>query len=189
MTREEVKAIFPNATDEEVTALLNKHNGEITAVKSSGINADELKSLREKAKKFDDYEADKLSAEEKLKKLTEEAETAKITNLKMLNKTKAVAEFVNCGLSEEDYKGFIDSIVSENEETTLNSAKSIAAMLTSQKKAVEDKLKEESLKNTPKPNGANDPQELSSAEQVAVNLASTRANISKKAAEGLKNYI
>lgn len=189
MTREDVKGIFPNATDEEITAFLNKHNGEVTAAKSSGVKADELATLRDKAKKYDDYEAEKLTAEQKLKKLTDEAEAAKITNLKMLNKTKAVAEFVNCGLKEDDYKGFIDSIVSDNEETTVNSAKSIAAMLTSQKKAVEDKLKEDGLKNAPKPQGAGGNDGLTSAEKIAEKLATDRATIAKTAAEGLKKYI
>lgn len=189
MTRDDVKGIFPNATEEEITAFLNKHNGEVTAAKSNGVKADELAELKEKAKKYDDYEAEKLSAEEKLKQLTEEAEKAKITNLKMLNKTKAVAELVNCGLSEDDYKGFIDSIVSENEETTVNSAKSIAAMLSSQKKAVEDKLKEDNLKNTPKPNGGNKNETLTSAEKIAESLAAGRAATAKVAAENFKKYI
>lgn len=189
MTREDVKGIFPNATDEEITAFLNKHNGEVTAAKSSGVKADELATLRDKAKKYDDYEAEKLTAEQKLKKLTEEAEAAKVTNLKMLNKTKAVAEFVNCGLAEDDYKGFIDSIVSDNEEATVNSAKSIAAMLTSQKKAVEDKLKEEGMKNAPKPQGAGGGTDLTAAEKLAENLAASKAATVKAAADGLKKYI
>ena len=65
----------------------------------------------------------------------------------------------------------------------------IAAMLTSQKKAVEDKLKEDGLKNTPKPQGAGGNDGLTSAEKIAEKLATDRATIAKTAAEGLKKYI
>lgn len=194
MTREDVKKIFPNASDEEITAFLNKHNTEITTAKAGNIKEDELKALREKAKKYDDYEKDKLSLDEKAKLALEEAEKAKSDNLRLLNRTKVISEFAGAGLKEDDYKGIIDSIVSEDEDMSVNSAKSIVSMLAAQKKSVEDNFKENVLKNTPHPGGSNTDEgqgddKLSEAEKLAVSFAKSRTSASKAAADGLKNYL
>ncbi|MDO4945686.1 MAG: hypothetical protein Q4E74_10870 [Ruminococcus sp.] len=194
MTREDVKKIFPNASDEEITAILNQHNSEVNTAKSGNIKADELKALREKAEKYDDYEKQKLTLDEQAKLALEDAEKAKSENLRLLNRTKVISEFAGAGLKEDDYKGIIDTIVSEDEETSVNSAKSIVSMLASQKKSVEDNLKESVLKNTPHPGGSNTDKgqgddKLSEAEKLAVNLAKSRTSAGKAAADGLKNYL
>ena len=47
MTREEIKKLFPEATDEQVSALLSSHHSEMNKLK------DDNKALKEKADKFD----------------------------------------------------------------------------------------------------------------------------------------
>jgi hypothetical protein len=112
MTREEIKQQFPEATEEQVSAILNAHHAE-------------LKPFKEKAELYDAAEQEKLSAEEKLNKLLAEAESAKAENFRMLNRTKAMAKFAAAGISEEHYSSLLDGIVSDDEEKTLAFADNI----------------------------------------------------------------
>ena len=123
MTREDVKKTFPEATDEQISAILNSHHSEMS-VKSKDYEA-QIAGLKTKADAFDKAEQDKLSEKEKLDKLLKEAEKAKADNLRILNRTKAEAEFVREGIKAEDYSGVLDGIVSDDEGKTLNLAKSI----------------------------------------------------------------
>lgn len=125
MTRDEIKKLFPEAADEQISALLNSHHADIDKLKE--IN----KSLKEKADRFDEAEREKLSQEENLNKLIEEANKAKAKNLRLLNRTKAAAKLTSLGISEEDYSPILDGFVSDNEESTLNFADALVKMITS----------------------------------------------------------
>ncbi|MDE7399181.1 MAG: hypothetical protein K2N06_06600 [Oscillospiraceae bacterium] len=116
MTRDEIRKLFPEATDEQISTLLSSHHNELNKLK------DDNKSLKEKADKFDAAEREKLSQEEKLNALIEEANKAKAENLRLLNRTKAAAKLTALGLSEEEYSPILDGFVSDNEEQTLNFA-------------------------------------------------------------------
>lgn len=190
MKREDVKKIFPDATEEQITNILNSHNTEIQTAKKGSISEDELTVLKDKAKKFDDYEADKLTAEEKIQNNLKASELAKSESQKILNKTKAIQEFLNNGFKEDDYKDIIDGIVSDDEEKTVNMAKSFINVLTNQKKAIEDDIKDKNLHDIHKPGASNiNDDDLSEAEQFATSLSKEVAKGAKSAQDTLKNYI
>lgn len=189
MTREDVKKIFPDASEEQITSILNNHNTEITTVKKSNLLADELEKLKDKAKKYDEYEADKLTNEEKIQKALEEAELAKAENLKILNKSKAIQELVKGGFAEDDYKDFIDGIVSEDEVKTINMAKSMVNLLSKKNAEFETEYKNKQLEEMLKPEGGSDGDDISEAEQFAENLAKNQAGTVKSAAEARKYYM
>lgn len=101
----------------------------------------ELRELKEKS----------MTDEEKL-----QLEMDKATNLqsqfqKELAKIRAKEIFVEAGLKAEDYSLILDSVVTENEDTTQTRAQSMVKLITAQRKAVEESVKAELLKNTPKP--------------------------------------
>lgn len=101
----------------------------------------ELRELKEKS----------MTDEEKI-----QAELDKATGLqsqfqKELAKIRAKEIFVEAGLKAEDYSLILDSVVTENEETTQTRAQSMVKLIAAQRKAVEDSVKAELLKNTPKP--------------------------------------
>ncbi len=189
MTREDVKKIFPDASEEQITSILNNHNTEIITVKKSNLSVDELKKLKDKAKKYDEYEADKLTNEEKIQKALEEAELAKTENLKILNKSKAIQELVKGGFAEDDYKDFIDGIVSEDEVKTINMAKSMVNLLSKKNAEFETEYKNKQLEEMLKPEGGSDGDDISEAEQFAENLAKNQAGAVKSAAEARKYYM
>lgn len=192
MTKEDILKIFPNATPEEIASILNSVDTEVAIAKKNRISDSDLDELRKKAKLYDDAEADKLSAEEKTKKLLAEAERSRNENLMLLNRTKAVSELAAAGLTEDDYKDVIDGIVYPDEEKTVNLAKSMAALISKKKSDYEAEFKDKRIKDMPKPDGGNDPPdgsgEKTEAERFAENIAKAQAGSLKAAAESRKFY-
>lgn len=162
MTRDEIKKLFPEATDEQISSLLSSHHNELNKLK------DDNKSLREKADKFDAAEREKLSQEEKLNKLIEEANKAKADNLRLLNRTKAAAKLAPLGLSEEDYSPILDGFVSDNEEQTLGFADALVKMITSTSAKAAAAAKQELMQTPPPAAGTTPPNTADSLkEQLA----------------------
>lgn len=189
MTREDVKKIFPNATEEEITAILNAHHNSIP---KPSVNDDELTELRNKAKKYDEYEADKLSSEEKVKKALEEAEQLKSANLKMLNRTKGLEELVKGGFTADEAEKFIDSLVTDNEESTLSNVKNIVDVYKIKSEALVKTAKENFMKNTPKPDnegeGGNPTPDKTEAEKIAERISTKQAESNKASQAALTYY-
>lgn len=150
MTRDEIKKLFPTATDEQISALLSSHHNELNKLKDANA------ALKEKADRFDAAERDKLSQEEKLNRLIEEANKAKADNLRLLNRTKAAAKLAPLGLSEEEYSPILDGFVSDNEESTLSFADALVKMIASTSAKAAAAAKQE-LMQTPPPAGGTVP--------------------------------
>lgn len=88
MTREDVLKLFPEATDEQITNLLNQNNSEVAREKTkAGQYKAKADSADELQKKLDELEAGNLSEIEKANKALETA-NAKIAELE---KTQAIA--------------------------------------------------------------------------------------------------
>lgn len=180
MTRDEVKKLFPEATDEQISSLLSSHHNELNKLK------DDNRTLKEKADKFDAAEREKLSKEEQLNKLLEDANKAKAENLRLLNRTKAAAKLAAAGLSEEESAPILDGFVSDNEEQTIGFAEALAKVIgvTSERAAAKEK---QSLLQTPAPARGSAPQNIQPnfAEQFA-NAAKANDMLSMiKAADGM----
>ena len=154
MTREQIKKLFPEATDEQVDAILDANSKDIGKAKQGKVSDDELAALREKAQKYEEVEAEKLSNEEKLKKTLADAEALKAQNAKLLSRTRAENVFVKAGLTEAEYGAFLDSIVAEDADATALVAESIAKAISAKAEAAKTATKEELLKSTPKPSEA-----------------------------------
>lgn len=76
MTREDVKKLFPDATEEQITSLLNQNNTEVAREKGK---AEKFKT------ELDDLKASAVNAEELQKKI-EEIEQSKMTDLEKVAK-------------------------------------------------------------------------------------------------------
>lgn len=153
MTREQVKEQFPDATEEQITALLNINGTDISNAKKGNIDAKELKRLQENDAAYKKLQDANLTDAEKIQKALDEAESSKKKFLKKSNRLEAEKILVAAGLTEEDYKDLIDGIVSDNEETTKALATSLAGMVSKQKEAAVQKTKEELMDGTKTPGG------------------------------------
>lgn len=105
---------------------------------------DKTASELAKAKsRISELENANLSDNEKLKKALEDAKKVKDEYNRKSIRLDVENVFVSGGLKEEDYKGVIDSIVTDNAETSVETAKNLISLITNQKKAAEQAVKKE----------------------------------------------
>ena len=151
MTREDIKKQFPDATDEQISALLDINGNDLTAAKKNNVEPKVLKQLQADSAAYKKLQETGLSDEEKIQKTLAEAEASKADFQRKSNRLDVEKILVGAGLTEEDYKDLIDGLVSEDAETSKALATSLATMLTKQKEAAVQKTKEELMDGTVKP--------------------------------------
>jgi hypothetical protein len=141
MTREDVKKQFPDATEEQITALLNQHNSEIQSEKNKAAkNDDEIKRLKGVEKELSDLKNQNLTDAEKLEQEKAETEAERVKLKKMQNRIEVEKILVAAGLSEDDYKEYIDGLVSDDLDASTKLANGIVGTLkTKVEKAGKDK--------------------------------------------------
>ena len=135
MTREDIKKQFPDATDEQISALLDINGNDLTAAKKNNVEPKVLKQLQADSAAYKKLQEAGLSDEEKIQKTLAEAEASKADFQRKSNRLDVEKILVGAGLTEEDYKDLIDGLVSEDAETSKALATSLATMLTKQKEA------------------------------------------------------
>lgn len=149
MTRQELKDLMPDITDEQISAVLAKHHEEISARTKAA--EDKFSAYKDKADKYDKEQADKLSEQEKYQKLMEEAAQIKAENTRLLNRTKVQEKFVKAGIKEECYSPLLDSIVSDDEGKSLAFADSLISSFSANAAAAAEAAKQAAMQ-TPAPN-------------------------------------
>lgn len=149
MTRQELKDLMPDITDEQISAILAKYHEEINARAKAA--EDKFSTYKDKADKYDKEQADKLSEQEKYQKLMEEAAQIKAENTRLLNRTKVQERFVKAGIKEECYSPLLDSIVSDNEGKSLAFADSLINSFSANAAAAAEAAKQAAMQ-TPAPN-------------------------------------
>lgn len=154
MTREDVKKQFPEATEEQITAILDINGADLSAAKKNNIDPKELKRLQGIETEYKKLQDADLTDAEKIQKALKEAEDSKNEFAKKSNRLDVEKIFVAAGLTEEDYKDLIDGIVSEDAEKSKTMANGMVAMLTKQKEAAIQKTKEELMDGTGGSGGA-----------------------------------
>lgn len=159
MKKEEILELFPEATEEQVAKLLEKHSAEIDEQKQEAekqkksSKAAEARA-KEAEKELEDLKSNGLSETEKLQKenekhletiarLEREAVTAKVNSI-----------FAESGMGADAYTPFSDVFSSLDEETAIAKAKAVVKSFTDARTATENRVKEEMLDNTPGGSGS-----------------------------------
>lgn len=184
MTRDELRAIMPDITEEQISAILSKHHDEVSAKAKAA--EDKFSAFREKAEKYDKEQADKLSEQEKLQKELEKAQKLVAENSRLLNRTKVTAKFVEAGIKEESYSSLIDDIVSDDESKSLQFAENLIKAFSANAAAAAEAAKQEAMQTPPPAPGGNVTPVLTAQEQY--DKAATGGSILDviKAADALK---
>lgn len=193
MTREDIKKEFPDATEEQITALLNINGNDIETWKKKVPKKAEYDELLRKAGEYDKLEEAGLTDEEKVQKALKDAEVAKAEFAKKTNRLDAEKILVGAGLSEEDYKDLIDGIVSDDADTTKSMATNLANLITKQKESAIQKTKEELMDGTHTPGGSGGSggsggEEKTEAERFAESLLDGKETDSQSADDIIGNY-
>lgn len=152
MTREQVKAIFPDATDEHIDAFLNANGADINkAKKSAADNNAEFERLKAIEKEYEKLKGSTLTEQEKLQKQLEAAEKAEKLFKRQTNKVSAEKLFVAAGLKDDEYSELLEYIVTEDTDQTTKTAMSFVGILKAQKAATEKAVKEQLMRDNPRP--------------------------------------
>lgn len=154
MTREQVKELFPDATEEQITSLLNINGTDITAAKKNNVDPEVLKQLQADSEAYKKLKEADLTDAEKIQNALKDAAASKAEFQRKSNRLDVEKILVGAGLTEEDYKDIIDGLVSEDAEASKTLATNMANMMTKQKEAAIQKTKEELMDDTKGAGGA-----------------------------------
>lgn len=183
LTREDIKKQFPDATDEQITALLNSYQADIQEERrKAAADAAEVKRLKGVENELETMKNEKLTDQEKLDKALKDAEAEKSKYIKAQNKVKVAEELVKAGLTEEDYSGFIDSFVSEDLNTSLASVQAFTKTFAA-KNAAAAKAKEKELTDGLGDDGGSDGEKGKGEKTPDVEFAEKLAGTMPKAPE------
>ena len=172
MTRDDIKKQFPDATEEQIKALLNINGTDIEGAKKNNVDPKVLKQLQEDSAAYKKLQEADLTDAEKIQKALADAAASKADFQKKSNRLDVEKILVGAGLTEEDYKDLIAGLVSEDADASKALATNLANMLTKQKEATVQKTKEELMDRTKTPGGSGNSGnvEKSTAEKIAQKL-------------------
>ena len=173
-------------TEEQNASFLKNVSNEIKNVEEKTVtDKEEIERLKAIEAEYEAEKEKTMSAEERAKKLEEamqkqtaSAREKEIEFAKKISRLSVENVLKEKGLSEEDYSGFIDGLVSENEEESkaraMNLANVLSAKLESQKETMNADFEKWKLENTPNPNGVSGAGK-SKANELAEKLAKEKA--------------
>lgn len=186
MTREDVKRIFPDATDDQITSFLNQSNSDVAKEKAKAQKAKEqadkaeaLEKELEELKKQNMTEAEKAELERQKEKAANEKrisdlESALATSQKEALTGKITSIFANAGMKGDAYVGAIKAFSNMNAEDALKEAQTFVDGISVENKNALDTAKaaweKEALENTPNPGGGKsggEPEKKSEASEYA----------------------
>ena len=186
MTREDVKKIFPDATDEQITSFLNQSNSDVAKEKAKNQklkeDAEKAKALEtelEELKKQNMSESEKAELERQKEKATNEKRISDLESaLKAAQKDaltgKITSIFASAGMKGDAYAGAIKAFSNMDAEDALKEAQAFVDGISEVNKSTLDTAKaaweKEALKNTPNPGGGKsggEPEKKSEASEYA----------------------
>lgn len=169
MTREDVKKIFPDATDEQITSFLNQSNSDVAKEKAKAQklkeDAEKAKALEtelEELKKQNMSEAEKAELERQKEKAANEKrisdlESALATSQKEALTGKITSIFAAAGMKGDAYAGAIKAFSNMDAEDALKEAQNFVDGISEANQSALDTAKaaweKEALEKTPNPGG------------------------------------
>lgn len=186
MTREDVKKIFPEATDEQITSFLNQSNSDVAKEKAKNQKLKEdaekakvLETELEELKKQNMSEAEKAELERQKEKAANEKrisdlESALKTSQKEALTGKITSIFASAGMKGNAYAGAIKAFSNMDAEDALKEAQTFVDGISEVNKSTLDTAKaaweKEALEKTPNPGGGKsggEPEKKSEASEYA----------------------
>lgn len=186
MTREDVKKIFPDATDEQITSFLNQSNSDVAKekakaqkVKEQAEKADALEKELEELKQQNMTDAEKAELERQKEKAANEKrisdlESALATSQRDALTGKITSIFASAGMKGDAYAGAIKAFSNMDAEDALKEAQNFVDGISEEKKSTLDTAKaaweKEALEKTPNPGGGKsggEPEKKSEASEYA----------------------
>lgn len=188
MTRDDVLKLFPDATDEQITNLLNQNNSEVAKEKNKANQyKDKANSADELQKRLDELEAGQLTEVEKANKALEAA-NEQIAKLQKDNaiRDQREAAMTNFKITADQAKSVIKDDGSLDYESL--------GKIISEKETASAKAKEEEIaNNSTNPGGGSatggNGDDKTEAEKVAENIGKSLAGVNESAKSIVESYM
>lgn len=117
--------------------------------------ANKDKAFEDLSAEYDTYKQSKMTEEEKKQEEIRKKDEDYKNALMRLSRSTAINVFASAGLQEDDYKDFIEDLISIDEEKTKTLAEKICATITKQKSDIANKMKEDIINGTTPPPAGN----------------------------------
>lgn len=168
MRREDVRKVFPDATDEQVDGILNGIRDELNPLKASvreltgrlegattGLEASQASEagLRAQLADVSRQLEERMTDEERLAARERAAEEREQEFLRRSAELDAKAIFVSAGFGESDMEVLLPRVVSADSEATKAAAQALVDLDASRRKAAEQAARDELLKGNPRNQG------------------------------------
>ena len=116
----------------------------------------QLEEANGKISSLEDEANKNLTADEQWQKQLDAANATAKQALRDLNEATAAAVFAGAGMSEDEYKPFIGSVIGGTRDETTAAAKAIADVVAAKAKAAADDAKKQALAGMPQPQGGDE---------------------------------
>ena len=168
MTKEQLLAA--GLTEEQADSVLAMRGSELTNLRNQISDLTQQNTqLQADSAELATLKQQNLTAEQLQQQAIDEANAEKEKYQKMANKLEVEKVLITAGMQEDDYKDFIDGIVTSDKDASV----SVATTFKTKMAAAEAQAKNDQLKNTPRPdggdgsNGETKPKDVQLAEQLA----------------------
>ncbi len=181
MTREDVLKLFPTASEEAISAILNMHHAELNAekekVKPNTEDKEKIKSLTEQLEALQNKD---LSDAEKLQKQIDELTKANQTANQTIKDMETKNNLLSKGITAEDADKFIAGMKADNFDAGI-----IETMINNAVAAKEKK----DLQNTPNHGASGNPDnESKKTESLAKEIAGSISGETKTSSDIVNAY-
>lgn len=172
MKRDEVRAIIPGITDEQLKSLMDINgadvNAEKDAAKSYKAKLDEANEKLKAAMEANEAkDAESKTIEQRMKDIEEQFAQKERALALDRNELEAKKVLSAAGISDDEIASVIGSIVSEDADKTVSSANALAALVTGQKTLAAENERKKMMSGTTKPQGSSGAPKTVTREQFA----------------------
>ena len=167
MNRDWLKQLLGEAaTDDIVNAVMQANGNDVNTAKSAKLASDaQLTEAQARITELEKAASEKLTDEEKWQQKLDAANQKAKQALHDLNEQTAATVFAAAGMTEDEYKPFIGSVIGGTREQTVTAAKAIADVVASKAKAASDAAKKEALAGMTPPAGGEDGNAITTKQQ------------------------
>lgn len=172
MKRDEVRAIIPGITDEQLKSLMDINgadvNAEKDAAKSYKAKLDEANEKLKAAMEANEAKAaESKTIEQRMKDIEEQFAQKERALALDRNELEAKKVLSAAGISDDEIASVIGSIVSEDADKTVSGATALATLVTGQKTLAAENERKKMMSGTTKPQGSSGAPKTVTREQFA----------------------
>ena len=172
MKRDEVRAIIPDITDEQLKSLMDINgadvNAEKDAAKSYKAKLDEANEKLKAAMEANEAKtAESKTIEQRMKDIEEQFAQKERALALDRNELEAKKVLSAAGISDDEIASVIGSIVSEDADKTVSGATALATLVTGQKTLAAENERKKMMSGTTKPQGSSGAPKTVTREQFA----------------------